>query len=1122
MFNFYRWFPKMKVVFTAPTKPLVAQQIEACYNICGITQKDSVELTGAQSQASRVNSWATKRVFYLTPQVLENDLKSGLVNARDVACIVIDEAHRAQKAYSYVNVVKALYKDNPLVRVLALSATPGTTIQNVQSVVTNLNIARIEFRTEDALDIRPYTFDKEVDKIIVPPGPAIEEMATGLKKLIAPYLERLNSKGGYWSKDPDKANVYQLLEARNNFRARSEERGSRESQVAEGEFALCISLLRILELLIKYGFTTFYTKITEWLAESGPDAPKYRQQLARNPMFIELLRKTESIVNSPDYHSNFKSHPKVGHLFQYLKRHFELQETAALDGSQQTKVMIFAQFRETVEEVVATLAPLSPAVRPMAFVGQASTKSGKGLKQKDQIEVISKFKRGGYNVLVCTSIGEEGLDIGEVDLIVCYDSSNSPIRMLQRMGRTGRRRKGRVCMLLTQGKEERSFGTSKSTHKSVLKGIKEGNIQYYNLNPRMLPEGVNPTCVKKHIEIPPYQPVSASTKGTSRKSTTHGLTPDQLDHFYEMYGAAIPIVPSLTRYPVQQCHPGLTHRVRHSNRTKTFVEIMRMCDNAVSNCEESLLDTKHILPKTCNPTAPDSSAQTTLPNSTALKPPPENHSLPEKHAHFLEGISLSSLSDDDLFVLPNLPAPPPKIPWSDIDSRIKLIFNRHAALTKRSKEILTSPFKPATSMSPHQSTDLNAAYQSIDPKNNQQPILQSPTCDAQPETAPPKPDFNRQEELFSDDFLDCSFDFDTITDTLPAPRPVLEDLNTHPHAQIPQHHQKSTTNVKSKLSPPEQAFSVPNDLFSDDFLDNSSLFDTILDALPEPHSNQGRIAIQSPVQTARQQPRQSPARRFKVKMTPPKLDSTTPQVRSASHINSPSNSQPSQQEPSLLETPVQVSRRRPRQGLMILSGTPSPQTKLTHKRRKLRAEMENFMELEAEESGPGGSSEAESNSGDDADDSFVCGDSEIVRECEEEDHESEMPNIYRQSLLSQNNIAEGFYTRPNQFGRQKANLRYVASNQPPVTNDSQDQDDSFVVDDSEPVGSEEWTDEQEPEALDEDQANARLQSILDIPDTQTDPGTNPILSQTYAEAAAALSASDPPPIPPTWQRHFKP
>lgn len=65
------------------------------------------------------------------------------------------------------------------------------------------------------------------------------------------------------------------------------------------------------------------------------------------------------------------------------------------------------------------------------------------------------FREGGYNVLVSTCVGEEGLDIGEVDLIICFDVQKSPIRMVQRMGRTGRKREGRIVVLLAEGREER-------------------------------------------------------------------------------------------------------------------------------------------------------------------------------------------------------------------------------------------------------------------------------------------------------------------------------------------------------------------------------------------------------------------------------------------------------------------------------------------------------------------------------------------------------------------------------------------------------------------------------------------------------------------------------------------
>ena len=55
-----------------------------------------------------------------------------------------------------------------------------------------------------------------------------------------------------------------------------------------------------------------------------------------------------------------------------------------------------------------------------------------------------------YNVLVATCIGEEGLDIGEVDLIICYDSGLDPTRFVQRIGRCGRKRVGKVYLLLTK------------------------------------------------------------------------------------------------------------------------------------------------------------------------------------------------------------------------------------------------------------------------------------------------------------------------------------------------------------------------------------------------------------------------------------------------------------------------------------------------------------------------------------------------------------------------------------------------------------------------------------------------------------------------------------------------
>ena len=94
----------------------------------------------------------------------------------------------------------------------------------------------------------------------------------------------------------------------------------------------------------------------------------------------------------------------------------------------------------------------------MIFIGQSQTfagTTGKGFNQATQLAVMKKFRDGTYNTLVATCVAEEGLDIGEVDLIVNFDSTKSSNTQVQRSGRTGRKRNGRVVNLVTEGKELR-------------------------------------------------------------------------------------------------------------------------------------------------------------------------------------------------------------------------------------------------------------------------------------------------------------------------------------------------------------------------------------------------------------------------------------------------------------------------------------------------------------------------------------------------------------------------------------------------------------------------------------------------------------------------------------------
>jgi len=78
-------------------------------------------------------------------------------------------------------------------------------------------------------------------------------------------------------------------------------------------------------------------------------------------------------------------------------------------------------------------------------------KAGKtGLKQEKQIETVQRFRDGITKALVATRVGEEGLDISEVNLVIFYDNVPSSIRFIQRKGRTGRKDVGRLVVLIAK------------------------------------------------------------------------------------------------------------------------------------------------------------------------------------------------------------------------------------------------------------------------------------------------------------------------------------------------------------------------------------------------------------------------------------------------------------------------------------------------------------------------------------------------------------------------------------------------------------------------------------------------------------------------------------------------
>ncbi|XP_022052530.2 Fanconi anemia group M protein isoform X2 [Acanthochromis polyacanthus] len=535
MYNFYRWYPSGKIVFMAPTKPLVAQQIEACYKVMGIPQAHMAELTGSTAAKQRQEVWRSKRVFFLTPQVMANDLSRDTCPAQQIKCVVIDEAHKALGNHAYCQVIRQLGSQTLQFRILALSATPGGDTKSVQSVISNLLISHIELRSEESPDIRAHSHQRSVDKVIVPLGEALSAHQACYLQVLEKFMSRLVQNRVMAHKDLRTLSKYQLILARDQFRKNPPPhiKGGQQGML-EGDFALCISLYHGYELLMQMGLRSLFFYM-QGIMDGSREMSRAKNELQRTPTFMDLYHKMEAMFVKPSADPDepfVYSHPKLQKLEEVVLQHFRLwaESSAGNNGSGpqevSTRVMIFSSFRESVQEIAAMLNRHAPLIRVMTFMGQASAGKGvKGFTQKEQLEVVHRFRQGGFNTLVSTCVGEEGLDIGEVDLIVCFDAQKNPIRLVQRMGRTGRKRQGRIVVILAEGREERTYNQSQSNKRSVYKSItgnKSGFHMYPN-SPRMLPDGVNPKVHKMHITCGQFDHRESSRRSVrGRRSHSEG------------------------------------------------------------------------------------------------------------------------------------------------------------------------------------------------------------------------------------------------------------------------------------------------------------------------------------------------------------------------------------------------------------------------------------------------------------------------------------------------------------------------------------------------------------------------------------------------------------------------
>ena len=478
-------YPESKIIILAPTRPLVSQHKASCKEFLNIEPDEIISFTGRISPEKRMIHFNNSKIIISTPQVIKNDVERGRYDLKHVSLIIFDEAHRTRGNYSYCFISNEYLStcQDPLI--LGLTASPGKSYFHIQQLCNNLFIENVIVKTYEDQDVKQYIYDIDTYLEFVDlPVKVIELSAVWYnlfekflkffidKKLLPPnkrYYSKLDFLG--ISRDLTLSLKYENgylpeLSEEDYFNALYFKTDRIRSLVKENSlnvqsiFSYCssfISLLHGKDLLESQNITLFLKFLEKIEYKSDQDILSAKRIVkSEHYKFI----KNNLIKNN----LNEYSHPKIEKLFSII--------TEEIEDYRNNKMIIFTQYRDMAELLKSLIEErFDSRLKVEKFIGQSSKTNDLGFSQDKQIEIIKQFKEGTLDILVATSVAEEGLDIPNVNAIIFYEPVPSEIRLIKRRGRTGRYGPGRCYLLIARQSIDVPFYKAADRKESTMNSI---------------------------------------------------------------------------------------------------------------------------------------------------------------------------------------------------------------------------------------------------------------------------------------------------------------------------------------------------------------------------------------------------------------------------------------------------------------------------------------------------------------------------------------------------------------------------------------------------------------------------------------------------------------------------
>ncbi|NXL88731.1 IFIH1 protein, partial [Alectura lathami] len=441
-----------KVIVLVNKVPLVEQHLRKEFNPFLKHWYKVIGLSGdTQLKISFPEVVRRNDVIICTAQILENSLLNAAEEDERFSLIIIDECHHTQKEGIYNNIMRRYLKEKmknrklakenkPLIpqpQILGLTASPGVggatsnskAEEHILKICANLDARRIMTVEEHASQLKNQVKEPFKKTVI-----ADDKRRDPFREKIIEIMTDIQNYCQLCPKSEFGSQPYEQWVIREEKKAAKEEK--RKERVCAEHLKKYNDALQIndtIRMVDAYNhLNNFYKELKskKTVGSDDDEEPVVSKQDETDKFLIDLFhakkKQLKELARKPEYENE-----KLMKLRNTLMEEFTKTKESRGIIFTKTRQSAFALFQWIMdnpkfEEV---------GIKAHYLIGAGHNSETKPMTQNEQREVIDKFRVGSVNLLIATTVAEEGLDIKECNIVIRYGLVTNEIAMLQARGR---------------------------------------------------------------------------------------------------------------------------------------------------------------------------------------------------------------------------------------------------------------------------------------------------------------------------------------------------------------------------------------------------------------------------------------------------------------------------------------------------------------------------------------------------------------------------------------------------------------------------------------------------------------------------------------------------------------